>query len=56
MKNEKIYIEKLVLDEDYTDTLVLEANKKISKFKRNNPKKPKSKHHQNAELFESELD
>lgn len=44
MKNEKVYIEKLILDDVYADEIALDKSKKITKFKKNNPKKPKSKH------------
>ena len=36
MKNEKFYIEKLILDDEYADDIVLDKTTKISKFKRNN--------------------
>ena len=59
MKNKKSYIETFVFDEIDDDFLIeqdSDKSKKIAKFRKDNPKKPKSKHHQSANSWADEVD
>lgn len=59
MKNEKNYIEKIILGEidDFQLITTISKNKKPDRFKKENPKKPKSKHHHyTLDKWEAELD